>query len=66
MPLPRGYVRADDGRVEMDPDEEVRASVRLVFDLFAACGSHMGTLKLMAQRGVRLPHRSARRSLPDW
>ena len=63
VPLPRGYVRADDGRVEMDPDEEVRASVRLVFDLFAACGSLTGTLKLMAQRGVRLPHRSARRGM---
>ncbi len=61
VPLPRGYVRADDGRVEMDPDEEVRASVRLVFDLFAACGSLTGMLKLMAQRGVRLPHRSALR-----
>ena len=61
VPLPRGYVSADDGRVEMDPDEEVRASVRLVFDLFAACGSLTGTLKLMAQRGIRLPHRSARR-----
>ena len=61
VPLPRGYVRTDDGRVEMDPDEEVRASVRLVFDLFAACGSLSGMLKLMAQRGVRLPHRSVRR-----
>ena len=61
VPLPRGYVRADDGRVELDPDEEVRASVRLVFDLFAACGSLTGALGLMARRGVRLPHRSARR-----
>ncbi len=61
VPLPRGYVRADDGRVEMDPDEEVRASVRLVFDLYAACGSLSGLLRLLARRGVSLPHRSARR-----
>ena len=60
VPLPRGYVRAADGRVEMDPDEEVRACVRLVFDLFAACGSLTGTLRILARRGVRLPHRSAR------
>ncbi len=61
VPLPRGCVRADDGRVEMDPDEEVRASVRLVFDLFAACGSLSGVLRLLASRDVKLPHRSARR-----
>ncbi len=58
--LPRGYVHADGGRVEMDPDEEVRACVRLVFDLFAACGSLAGLLRILAERGVRLPHRSRR------
>jgi len=62
VPLPRGYVRTDDGRVEMDPDEEVRASVRLVFDLFAACGSLTGLLKLLAERRVHLPHRSSMRA----
>ena len=56
--LPRGYVEAEDGRVEMDPDEEVRACVRLVFDLFAACGSLSGLLRLLAERAVQLPHRS--------
>ena len=62
IPLPRGYVRANDGSVEMDPDEEVRACIHLVFDMFAACASLSGLLKILASREVKLPHRSASRA----
>src|SRR3954469_18929807 len=32
--LPRGYIRHASGDVVLDPDEQVRATVRLVFDVF--------------------------------
>ena len=32
--LPRGYVRRPSGEIALDPDEQVQATVRLVFDLF--------------------------------
>src|SRR6185436_8653376 len=32
--LPRGYIRHASGDVVLDPDEQVRATVRLIFDVF--------------------------------
>src|SRR5512135_1276625 len=32
--LPVGYVREPDGRVELDPDEQVQTTVHLLFDQF--------------------------------
>jgi DNA invertase Pin-like site-specific DNA recombinase len=38
--LPTGYVRRSGGEVVLDPDEQVQAVVRLVFDLAASAPSH--------------------------
>jgi DNA invertase Pin-like site-specific DNA recombinase len=38
VPLPVGYLRLADGQVVKDPDEQVQAVVRLVFDLFDELG----------------------------
>src|SRR6266581_6825199 len=39
FPLPVGFCYDDEGRIVVDPDEEVRGAVRLVFELFRETGS---------------------------
>src|SRR5262249_7614929 len=39
VPLPAGLVRRPSGEAALDPDEQVRAVVRLVFDLFERPGT---------------------------
>ena len=55
--LPRGYVRLPSGRVALDPDEQVRAVIRLVFDLFEQRRTINGVLVYLAAHDVRLPYR---------
>jgi DNA invertase Pin-like site-specific DNA recombinase len=56
--LPIGYLRRPSGEVVLDPDEQVRSVVRLVFDLFDRLGTVNGVLCYLAdhhiQLGVRL------------
>jgi DNA invertase Pin-like site-specific DNA recombinase len=58
VPLPAGLVRRPSGEVTLDPDEQVRAVVRLVFDLFEQLGTVGAVLGFLAdnriQLGVRL------------
>src|SRR5256886_3462678 len=58
VPLPAGLVRHPSGEVVLDPDEQVRSVVRLVFDLFDRLGTVGAVLGFLAgnriQLGVRL------------
>jgi DNA invertase Pin-like site-specific DNA recombinase len=58
VPLPAGLVRRPSGEVVLDPDEQVRSVVRLVFDLFERLGTVGAVLGFLAgnriQLGVRL------------
>lgn len=58
MAVPTGYLRQMSGEVELDPDEEVRGVVRLIFDSFDRTGSTHGVLRALnrskTQIGVRL------------
>ena len=58
VPLPAGFVRRPSGEVVLDPDEQVQAVVRLVFDLFDRLGTVNAVLCFLAdnhiQLGVRL------------
>jgi hypothetical protein len=58
VPLPAGFVRRPSGQVALDPDEQVQAAVRLVFDLFERLGTVNAVLCFLAdsriQLGVRL------------
>jgi len=58
VPLPAGLVRRPSGEVVLDPDEQVRAVVRLVFDLFERLGTIGAVLGFLAgnhiQLGIRL------------
>ncbi len=58
VPLPSGFVRRPSGEVALDPDEQVQAVVRLVFELFDRLGTVNGVLCFLAdnciQLGIRL------------
>jgi DNA invertase Pin-like site-specific DNA recombinase len=54
VPLPVGYVRRPGGEVVFDPDEQVRAVVRLVFDLFDQMGTVNGVLRYLADNGIQV------------
>jgi len=58
IPLPAGFARRPSGEVVLDPDEQVRSVVRLVFDLFDRLGTVGAVLAFLAgnriQLGIRL------------
>ncbi|UEM18705.1 recombinase family protein [Skermanella mucosa] len=55
MALPRGYVRRPSGEVVKDPDEQVRATIELVFDVFERRSSLGGVLAYLVDHDIRLP-----------
>jgi DNA invertase Pin-like site-specific DNA recombinase len=55
--LPRGYVRRPSGEIALDPDEQVQAVVRLVFDRFDQRRTINGVLVDLAAHDIRLPYR---------
>ena len=54
VPLPIGFVRRPSGEVVLDPDEQVQAVVRLVFDTFERLGTIGAVLALLADHGIGL------------
>jgi hypothetical protein len=67
--LPLGYVRLPTGEVALDPDEQVQAVVRLVFEKFDELSSVHGVLRYMARHnicfGIR-PLRGLNRGHVEW
>ena len=57
MGLPRGYVQRPSGEVALDPDEGVRAVIRLVFDVFERRRSIRGVLTYLVDHDIGLPDR---------
>jgi DNA invertase Pin-like site-specific DNA recombinase len=57
MRPPIGLVYRDDGLLILDPDTEVQAAMRLVFQTFERTGSAMQTAKLFREQGLRFPRR---------
>src|SRR3954468_21761566 len=56
--LPRGYLERPSGEVALDPDERVRDTVRLVFDVFERRGSVHGVMRYLVDHGIALPDRA--------
>lgn len=54
VPLPVGYVRRPSGEAVLDPDEQVQAVVRLVFDLFERLGTVNAVLCYLAHNNIQL------------
>ena len=57
MGPPVGLVYRNDGTVGLDPDQEVQAALRLVFDSFTRTGSAMQTVCYFREQGLRFPRR---------
>jgi excisionase family DNA binding protein len=57
--IPAGYVRAPDGRLEKDPDEQVRQALSLVFAKFREYGSARQVFFWCRQEQVLLPRKQA-------
>src|SRR5262249_41533644 len=54
VPLPVGYGRLPDGEVVFDPDEQVQAVVRLVFDLFDELATINAVLRFLVDHGIQM------------
>lgn len=66
---PIGYVRLPTGEIALDPDEQARAVVRLIFEKFAELGSIAGLLRYLARHEIRLgirPHYGPQRGQLEW
>ena len=66
---PIGYVRGPSGEWAIDPDEQVQAVVRLVFDQFDRVQTVRGVLAYLARNGVRIPvrpHGGPNRGQLEW
>ena len=57
MSPPIGLVYRDDGVLIFDPDSEIQAAMRLVFETFERTGSAMQTARLFREQGLRFPRR---------
>ena len=55
IPPPVGLVYRDDGVLILDPDVEIQAAMRLVFETFERTGTAMQTAKLIREQGIRFP-----------
>ncbi len=67
--VPVGYVRLPSGEVGLDPDEQARGLVRLVFAKFAELGSVYGVFRYLLDNGLRLGmrvRRGPRRGQLEW
>ena len=67
--VPMGYVRVGKSAVELDPDEQARDVMHLIFDKFDDIGSLYGLFQYLIRHNIRLPVRA--RSGPnkgqlDW
>jgi DNA invertase Pin-like site-specific DNA recombinase len=58
FPLPVGFCYDEEGRIILDPDEEVRGAVSLVFRLFRQTGTAFAVMQRFAESGLRFPKRS--------
>jgi DNA invertase Pin-like site-specific DNA recombinase len=56
---PLGYLRAPTGEWVIDPDEQVQAVVRLVFDQFDREATAQGLLRFLVHHQIRIPVRLA-------
>lgn len=69
MAVPMGYARRPSGEVILDPDEQARATIALVFAQFERCGTINGVLQYLVRHQIQLPHRvrlGLRQGDLDW
>lgn len=67
--LTMGYVRRPSGEIVLDPDEQVRSVVQLIFRQFERCGTVGGVFRYLLEHRVQLPvrvHAGAARGDLEW
>jgi DNA invertase Pin-like site-specific DNA recombinase len=67
--VPSGYVKLPTGEVVLDPDEQARSTIQLVFDKFDELGSVGRLYRYLARNRIRLGirvHRNERRGQLEW
>ena len=55
--VPTGYIKLSSDRVELDPDEQVREVVRLIFDKYDELGTAWGVFHYLVRHNIRLGFR---------
>lgn len=55
--VPIGYIRNGAGEVQLEPDEQARSVVRMVFEQFERLGSASGLLRWLVRHRIKLPVR---------
>lgn len=60
IPLPIGLVYAPDDTVVLDPDQQIKQSIRLLFETFREAGSAMGVVKRFRRERLEFPRRIRR------
>jgi DNA invertase Pin-like site-specific DNA recombinase len=69
LSVPVGYARLPTGEVELDPDEQAREVIRLIFDKFDELGTVYGVFHWLIRNNIRLPIRpqtGAKKGQLDW
>jgi DNA invertase Pin-like site-specific DNA recombinase len=67
--VPMGYVILPNGEVALDPDEQARSVIQLVFDKFDEIGTIYGLMHDLVRHGVSLPIRvrsGAKKGELEW
>ena len=54
-PLPFGFAYDDEGRVVLDPNQQIQQAIRSVFDTFRRVGSAFGVAKEFREQGWQFP-----------
>lgn len=68
-PAPIGYLKRGKTELVIDPDEQVQAVVRLIFEQFDQQGTLQGLLRYLVHHQIRLPvrpHHGANRGQLEW
>jgi hypothetical protein len=66
---PTGYIKISTERVEMDPDEQVREVIRLIFDKYDEIGTVWGVFHYLVRNNIRLgirPFHGPNRGNLEW
>ena len=67
--VPWGYVKLSPERVEMDPDEQVREIIRLIFDKYDEIGTVWGVFRYLVRNNIDLgirPFHGPNRGNLEW
>jgi DNA invertase Pin-like site-specific DNA recombinase len=69
LDVPVGYVKTANGELALDPDEQVRAVITLIFDKFDELSSVYAVYRYLIENNIRLgirPHNGPHRGELEW